>query len=522
MTQRIRSKDFIRRILVCCALVLASNIPATSAELRSTENDNCAWRIDGALREGDADRVVRVLSQASNMQHVPSSDRLSYSYFGTRVGVVCLNISGGLFSEGHSLMRFFRDSAWGTFVDDGEACLSSCAIAFMGGTSPNYDGETSLFRTLHVGGQLAFDLPRTLGNQNDAPSEGDVSRSIAGTIRELSREIAGEKIPYFRSDLLLSLFSLGEDDVYRIDSVKKAAAYHIALDSIPAAPANTDGDFHRNTCNNLVARAFGIGEGDEDEAWTRNESGSYEDEHLREYYVRLEDGALARQAELKSVYDLDGTTDTCVIGPLYSTFVSSRFGRGSYADITIDGRGSELFFAFHPDTSLSELAKQGKAAPVDELTEDSETPDVQISSYWSHNGSVLALLKSDEPASTFRAFIYAEPRPGLKELGVDVGSLLFDGTATNGTAYHGHARTFSCGSRHYPVSGSVSEDQQLIVMKGNPIRFDQSCNAIGSREDTLVFEFLGSASDPKFADKPRSLFGSIVPVRSILLQMQHL
>ncbi len=514
----------LRSILLPCALILVATRPAASAELRSTDNGNCAWRIDGPLREGDADRAISILRQASNLEKDRSDEyeSLVFSYFGTRVGVVCLNIPGGPFLEGLSLMRFFRDSLWGTFIDDGDECLSSCAVAFMGGTSPHYDGETRLFRTLHVGGRLAFDLPGMFSGRDEDSSEqspSDISTALAAALREFTGEITGEKIPYFRLDLLLSIFSLS-GDVYQLDSIQKAARYDIGLAGFPPSPSARKYESYRSICNNLIVRAFGLREPEDQEARIGNESLFFEeDRDLREAFVRFEDGTLARQVELKSVYDLDGSTDRCVIGPHYSTFMSSRYERGSYADVTVDGGGSERFFAFGPGTLLSELAKHEAAVLKNEPSDASRPQEVQISSYWLHNGSVMALLKSDAKG---RAFIYAEPRAALRDTGVEVGTLLFDGTTTDGTVYEGYSRTFSCGTRSYPVSGGVSEDGRLIVMKGKAARFDQSCNSVGADDDTLVFEFLGSASDREFADKLKPPFGNIVPVRSLLLQMMHL
>lgn len=503
------------KILLLCALILATNAPAISAELKATDNDNCAWRIDGTLAEGDADRAISLLTRASNMEEVPASDggRLIYSYFGTRFGVVCLSSPGGSFSEGVALMRFFKEAEWGTFVDDGDSCLSACAIAFMGGTSPHYDGETRLFRTLHVGGQLVFDFPGVAGTLLDGSSnysEGDISRAIAGIIREFSGEVLGEKTPYFHPDLLVSLFSLGDQDTFPIGSVMQAAAYRVALAGLPELTSSMSGNNYRNICNNLVVRAFGLKSLGRDD-FPMNESAFFKDGHIREQFVRLDDGALFPQAELKSVYELDGSTDTCVIGPFYSTFVSGRFGSSSYADISIDRGGSELFFSFDPDTSLSQLA--GIATAPEESVETVDTRGVGVSSYWHHNGSVMALLKGGEPGANFRAFVYAEPRASLQGVGVDVGSILFAGTTPDGSSYRGQARTYSCGTRLYEVTGFVSEDGRRIELKGKAVRFDKLCNPVGFRDDILVFDFLGSARDPRFVGKETSLFGSIVPVR---------
>ena len=47
---------------------------------------------------------------------------------------VSLKSAGGLLNDGYSLGRLFRDEKVTTVVENGEACASSCAVAFLGGT----------------------------------------------------------------------------------------------------------------------------------------------------------------------------------------------------------------------------------------------------------------------------------------------------------------------------------------------------------------------------------------------------
>lgn len=47
---------------------------------------------------------------------------------------VSLKSAGGLLNDGYSLGRLFRDEEVTTVVENGEACASSCAVAFLGGS----------------------------------------------------------------------------------------------------------------------------------------------------------------------------------------------------------------------------------------------------------------------------------------------------------------------------------------------------------------------------------------------------
>jgi hypothetical protein len=270
----------------------------------------------------------------------------------------------------------------------------------------------------------------------------------------------------------------------------------------------------RNICNNLILRTFGLRDAGDD--GQRNESAFFEDNDYTEAFVGLEDGSVQRQIELKEVYDLDGSIDRCVIGESYSTFASEAYGRSSYADVTLNGSGSESFLVFDPNTSLLELAKHNGGSA--NQRKDDEPEEFRISSYWLHNGSVMALIKGNRQG---RAFIYAEPTSGIRAKGVEVGTVLFDGASADGITYTGVARTYSCGTQRYAVNGAVSEGDRSIVLKGKAPMSDQSCESLGVRDDTLVFEFLGSASDPSFTDKLKPPFGNTIGVRSHQLREMH-
>lgn len=109
-----------------------------------------------------------------------------------------------------------------------------------------------------------------------------------------------------------------------------------------------------------------------------------------------------------------------------------------------------------------------------------------VSSYWNHNGSLMAL--SAQGAS--RVFYYEKPRDLVARAGVRPGTLLFKGTFS-GASYSGQAYLFSkdCGPVAYPVSGSVSADMRRVELRGErPVR-DRNCRRIGTRPDRLVFEY---------------------------------
>lgn len=108
----------------------------------------------------------------------------------------------------------------------------------------------------------------------------------------------------------------------------------------------------------------------------------------------------------------------------------------------------------------------------------------RVSSYWYHNGSVMALAAQGDQ----RAFYYEEPKALLAKAGASRGTLLFKGEFAK-MRYEGISFLFSkeCGPIPYPVSGRVSKDYRRVVLTGRkPIR-DSNCRQISSKPERLVF-----------------------------------
>lgn len=109
-----------------------------------------------------------------------------------------------------------------------------------------------------------------------------------------------------------------------------------------------------------------------------------------------------------------------------------------------------------------------------------------ISSYWTHNGSVMALSAQGDT----RVFYYERPRELMQDAGVVKGTLLFKGKFTDMT-YSAKAYQFSrkCGPMAYPVEGKVSADLMHVELRGErPVR-DKNCRRTGTKVERLVFEY---------------------------------
>ena len=118
----------------------------------------------------------------------------------------------------------------------------------------------------------------------------------------------------------------------------------------------------------------------------------------------------------------------------------------------------------------------------------------QPSSLWDHNNSVMALYAN----GSARTFLYHDPRPAMREVGVQRGTLLFSGSK-DGDSYSGTAYIFSrhCTPHPYSVSGIVDDDGRRVTMTGTaPTGFNSACRPVGYFEDTLVFTLREVLSPP--------------------------
>jgi len=102
---------------------------------------------------------------------------------------------------------------------------------------------------------------------------------------------------------------------------------------------------------------------------------------------------------------------------------------------------------------------------------------------YDHNGSTMEIQECDDGLW----ISYIEPRDGLKKVGVEDGTLLFEGEVGAAGTIIGQARLFSakCGEILYDVSGAWRSNS--ILLEGiAPVR-DSSCRVTKYRNDELLF-----------------------------------
>lgn len=107
-------------------------------------------------------------------------------------------------------------------------------------------------------------------------------------------------------------------------------------------------------------------------------------------------------------------------------------------------------------------------------------------SCWDHNGSVMRLTDQGNN----RWFWYENPRQGMRNVGVQSGTLLFNGRK-NGDWYSGTARVFSnyCAPLEYSVEGPVLYNPLRVQVSGQR-QIYENCQPTGRwTTDTLLFTY---------------------------------
>lgn len=148
-------------------------------------------RVEGRIEPGDAERLGALLKE-----ELPN---WQFDMFNNVV--VSFDSDGGNFYEGLAMADVISDYAVGTFVGPGDRCLSSCAIAFLGGSEIVLRGIPSWPRRfIHTDGQLGFhapfsEIPSAIQVPTGTPLSDSITQQMAesfyGQAQAAINEIAG-------------------------------------------------------------------------------------------------------------------------------------------------------------------------------------------------------------------------------------------------------------------------------------------------------------------------------------------
>lgn len=113
--------------------------------------------------------------------------------------------------------------------------------------------------------------------------------------------------------------------------------------------------------------------------------------------------------------------------------------------------------------------------------------------FWRQNGSIMQLLS----AGTARKFVFQEPTASLVKAGATAGTIRFEGQIALSTkTYSGTAYIFwqKCGSKPFPVSGQIENDDKRVTLVGQAPQLDEHCAKTGESEQKFVFDFIPEPS----------------------------
>jgi hypothetical protein len=104
-------------------------------------------RLTGMIEAGDAERLRTILAAIRAR---------STARAGAAMATIELASLGGDVYEGFKLGYLLREFDVAAMVRSGDVCMSSCALAFLGGTASHKDSRFVSARTIEVGGAVGF------------------------------------------------------------------------------------------------------------------------------------------------------------------------------------------------------------------------------------------------------------------------------------------------------------------------------------------------------------------------------
>lgn len=226
-----------------------------AAEVTSTQSAYCRFVLKGEIMPGDLAKLEAI--QNAN-QMIKSVDPAT----GDSDARLCLDSTGGNFIEGVKIAKFVSENGWGTVVDEGETCLSACAIVFMAGRvkGPEEDGYN---RRLHIRGKLGFHRPLMPlpGSGSESYSASEVQAAFDAAIDSVVVFLSmGNQVGSFsntrrvRMSLLEEMMRHKGNNFFYIDTVDKAGRWEIEVFGYQLPKPYTEANIY-NACSNFIAWA---------------------------------------------------------------------------------------------------------------------------------------------------------------------------------------------------------------------------------------------------------------------------
>ncbi|SMX37715.1 hypothetical protein [Maliponia aquimaris] len=238
-------------LLYSCLLCAGLALPATAANVTAGA-EPCDFALDGPIEAGDVDKLAAFRSD-------PDLWRKDGRYWEP---TLCLNSPGGNLAEGGKIARFVYDTGLQTRIGDGAICHSVCAIVFMMGNRHSGPTTVEQTRTLHVGGDLAFQSPSFSTDDTrhaEAPELRQAYQQGVNGILTFLR-LANAQRPFetggmIHPGLFEAMLDTPPDALFHITTIEQALSWEIGLEGVPQhlPPVATQ---RQMVCENGLMRGF--------------------------------------------------------------------------------------------------------------------------------------------------------------------------------------------------------------------------------------------------------------------------
>lgn len=205
-------------------------------------------KLSGTIESGDVKLLEAALS-AAYMGQKPDG--------GTTQAVVSLSSEGGSFQAGQELADYFRKNAIGTIVERGNACISACAVAFLGGRGFWPTGGIGFYklRLVEPGATVGFHAPY-FPAAGVAPAM--VPKLVEGTRLSIAQLIQVLETNDVDPKVMYRVVEMGPDQRLTIDTIGDLFNFRLNLPSFPESTiALREADKVRNACLKLLVLEYG-------------------------------------------------------------------------------------------------------------------------------------------------------------------------------------------------------------------------------------------------------------------------
>ena len=237
MNQSVIIKHFCKWVLFILGLIFFSCYLHAADIKRINSN---TLRLVGEIEVGDSIKLEKLLKDIQREDDAPVP-------YGRSIE---LNSKGGVFIEGIRIGYLLREYVVEAHVKSGSICLSSCALAFLGGSFQFATSGPVAGRFLELGGIIGFH-----GFYIDPSAEKALQKSYLSAFLgvELSKVMASILAGYaadmnIRSEWINKSLAKGKNELYMINTIGDALDLEIRILDLPPISV-IDNSYAVNACN---------------------------------------------------------------------------------------------------------------------------------------------------------------------------------------------------------------------------------------------------------------------------------